>query len=592
MNSQEIRHKFFDFFKKKGHQIVPSSSLLPDDQSVLFTTAGMQQFTPYFTGEIKPPYKRACSGQKCFRVNDIEEVGDKTHHTFFEMLGNWSFGDYFKEEAINYALEFLTKECGLAKDRLWVTIFQGDKDVPKDEESFRLWLKAGIPQERIFAFGAKDNFWGPVASTGPCGPCSEIHYDLTGKACSLGEKCGPNCQCGRFVEIWNLVFMEYRKKVNGLEYEYIPLPQKNIDTGIGFERLTAILQNKESAYQTDLFFPLMEEVRRIAPDQQENINKQRIIADHLRAVCFLIADGVLPSNVEQGYILRRILRRIIGQGRFWKLEKDFLYPLVEKVIEIYKDNYPELAEKHANILEVIQKEEEKFSQTIEKGIKHFEKIAKKDIGGQEAFNLFSTYGLPLEMIKDLSDKKGLKIDKKGFEKAYQKHQKLSRVGAEKKFGGHGLGETRIFSEADQEKVKRLHTATHLLHQALQDVLGNEVRQMGSDINPERLRFDFSYSDKMTPEQIKQVENIVNQKIEQDLPIKCEEMNKEKAIKSGAKAFFKNKYGEKVKVYSIGDYSLEICGGPHVKSTRELGHFKIKKEQSSSAGVRRIKAILE
>ena len=589
MTSQEIRQKFLNFFKKKGHQIIPSVSLIPDDPSALLTSAGMQQFVPYLSGQVKPPEQRVCSVQKCFRVSDLDEVGDEIHHTFFEMLGNWSFGDYFKKEAIDYALEFLIKECGLSQNKLWITIFKGEAGIAKDKEAFDLWVKRDIPAERIFEFGLKDNFWGPVGSTGPCGPCSEIHYDQTGQACSLGKKCGPNCSCGRFVEIWNLVFMEYHKDEQG---NYQPLPQKNIDTGMGLERLAMILQNKKSDYQTDLFKSLMEEIEKLVPREQKDIAKSRIIADHLRGTCFLIADGVLPSNIEQGYILRRILRRIIGQGKLWGLQSNFLIPLAKKVIELYQGAYPELHSQETDILTVIQKEEEKFAKTLNKGIKQFEKIKQKAINGQEAFNLFSTYGLPLDMIKDLAARKGVKVDEEGFEEERKKHQELSRAGAEKKFGGHGLGEARVFSKEDEEKVKKLHTATHLLHQALQDVLGQEIQQMGSDINPERLRFDFSYSQKMTPEQIKKVEDIVNQKIKEDLPIKCQEMDKEKAMKSGAKAFFKAKYGQKVKVYSIGDYSKEICAGPHTKQTGHLGHFKIKKEQSSSAGVRRIKAVLE
>jgi alanyl-tRNA synthetase len=589
MTSQEIRQKFLDFFKKKGHQIVPSSSLIPDDPTALLTSAGMQQFVPYLTGQVKPPYKRTCSVQKCFRVSDLDEVGDETHHTFFEMLGNWSFGDYFKKEAIDYALEFFVKECNIPQDKLWFTIFKGETGIAKDKEAFDLWVKAGIPAERIFEFGLKDNFWGPVGPIGPCGPCSEIHYDSTGQPCSLGKKCGPNCSCGRFVEVWNLVFMEYLKDEQG---NYQPLPQKNIDTGIGFERLVAVLQSKKSNYQTDLFLPLIEKISGIVPGEDRRSSRIRIMADHLRATCFLVTDGVLPSNLEQGYILRRILRRIIGQGKLWNLEKNFLIPLTKKVIELYQDVYPEIQNKQTDILTVIQKEEEKFGQTLEKGLKQFEKIKQKEISGQEAFNLFSTYGLPLDMIKDLAVKKEMRVDEKGFEEYRKKHQELSRAGAEKKFGGHGLGEARVFSEEDEEKVKKLHTATHLLHQALQGILGQEVQQMGSDINPERLRFDFSYSQKMTPEEINKVEEIVNQKIKDDLAIKCQEMDKEKALKSGAKAFFKAKYGQRVKVYSIGDYSKEICAGPHVEKTGQLGHFKIKKEQSSSAGVRRIKAILE
>ncbi len=615
MKSDQLRQKFLDFFKNRGHKIIPSSSLIPDDSSVLLTTAGMQQFVPYLSGQVKPPYKTACSVQKCFRINDIEEVGDQTHHTFFEMLGNWSFGGYFKEGAVDYALDFLVKECGMEQEKLWITIFKGEGGIPKDKETAELWVKKGIPKERISEFGVKENFWGPVGPMGPCGPCSELHYDLTGKACSLGDKCRPNCSCGRFVEIWNLVFMEYNKDERG---QYQSLPQKNIDTGIGFERLSAILQKKESAYQTDLFEPIIKEIKKIAPSNN-NLSRLRIIADHIRASCFLIADGVIPSNIEQGYILRRLLRRMIGQGKLWNLEKNFLIPLAEKVIGDYSHIYPELKSKQSDIITVVEKEEEKFSQTIEKGIKQFEKITTKvkersgvlpqsspgapsrellAITGQEAFELFSTYGLPLDMISDLAEKKGIKVDEKGFEKARREHQWLSRAGAEKKFGGHGLGEARVFDKEDEEKVKKLHTATHLLHQALCDVLGQGVQQMGSDINPERLRFDFSYSEKMTTEQIKKVEDIVNEKIKENLPMTYKEMGKDEAIKSGAKAFFKGKYDKRVRVYSAGPsadsgraYSKEICGGPHVENTGQLGHFKIKKEESSSAGVRRIKAVL-
>jgi alanyl-tRNA synthetase len=593
MTSQEIRQKFLKFFEEKGHKVVPSSSLIPDDPSVLLTTAGMQQFVPYLSGQVKPPYQRACSVQKCFRTDDIDEVGDDVHHTFFEMLGNWSFGDpdapdgvgagYFKEGAIEYALELLTSEFKIPLNKLWVTVFQGENKIPKDEEAIDLWVKHGFPKERIFEFGAKENFWGPVGLVGPCGPCSEIHYDQTGQPCSLGEKCGPNCSCGRFVEIWNLVFMQYNKNQSG---EYELLPQKNIDTGAGLERLSALLQKKKSDYETDLFQSIIEDL------PGKDLRAQRIIADHIRGICFLIADGVLPSNIEQGYILRRILRRAIRLGKVLNCSEKFLIPLAQKAIELYKDIYPELQTRQTDILTVIQKEEEKFSRTLEKGLREFEKITSQVISGQEAFNLFSTYGFPLELTKELAKEKGMKVDEVGFQEEFEKHQKISRAGVEKKFGGHGLGEARVFSQEDEEKIKKLHTATHLLHQALRDVLGDHVQQMGSDINPERLRFDFTHSEKMTPEQIKKVEEIVNQKIKEDLPVKVEEMSPEEAIQSGALAFFKEKYGEKVRVYSIGDYSKEICAGPHVERTGQLGVFKIKKEQSSSAGVRRIKAILE
>ena len=612
MSSKQIRRKFLNFFRKRGHKVVPSSSLLPDDPSVLFTTAGMQQFVPYLKGEVTPPYRKACSVQKCFRTDDIEEVGDNFHHTFFEMLGNWSFGDpkakdgigntYFKEGAIKLALEFLLDEMKLDKERLYITIFKGDKEIPKDIEAKKLWIKYGIPEDRIFEFGRKENFWGPAGETGPCGPCSEIHYDLTKKPCKRGNKCIPNCPCGRFIEIWNLVFMEYDKQ----NKSYRLLPQKNIDTGIGLERLVAVVQNKPSSYETDLFLPIRKELENFIEKEPKNkhifIAKEqldekriRIILDHIRAVCFLIADGVLPSNIEQGYVLRRLLRRIIRYGL--NLGKKFLIDLAKKVILVYKDVYPELSKKENDILTIILNEYEKFSKTLEKGIKQFNKLVSKispgsEISGKQVFDLYATYGFPLEFTKELAKEKGVKIDQKGFYKELEKHKVISGKGKEKKFGGHGLGEARIFSKQDEEKIKRLHTATHLLHQALRDVLGKQVRQMGSDITPERLRFDFSYPKKLTPEQIRKVEEIVNEKIKENLPVKMEEMKLEEAIKSGALSFFKAKYPEIVKVYSIGNYSKEICAGPHVSSTKELGKFKIIKEEASSAGVRRIKAILE
>jgi len=612
MSSKQIRRKFLNFFRKRGHKVVPSSSLLPDDPSVLFTTAGMQQFVPYLKGEVTPPYKKACSVQKCFRTDDIEEVGDNFHHTFFEMLGNWSFGDpkakdgigntYFKEGAIKLALEFLLDEMKLDKERLYITIFKGDKEIPKDIEAKKLWIKYGIPKDKIFEFGRKENFWGPAGETGPCGPCSEIHYDLTKKPCKRGDKCIPNCPCGRFIEIWNLVFMEYDKQ----NKSYRLLPQKNIDTGIGLERLTAVVQNKQSSYETDLFLPIRKELENFIETEPKNkhifITKEqlnekriRIILDHIRAVCFLIADGVLPSNIEQGYVLRRLLRRIIRYGL--NLGKKFLIDLAKKVILVYKDIYPELSKKENDILTIILNEYEKFSKTLEKGIKQFNKLVSKvspgdKISGKQVFELYATYGFPLEFTKELAKEKGVKIDQKGFYKELEKHKVISGKGKERKFGGHGLGEARIFSKQDEEKIKKLHTATHLLHQALRDVLGNQVRQMGSDITPERLRFDFSYPKKLTPEQIRKVEEIVNEKIKENLPVKMEEMKLEKAIKSGALSFFRAKYPEIVKVYSIGNYSKEICAGPHVSSTKELGKFKIIKEEASSAGVRRIKAVLE
>ena len=582
MTSSELRKEFLDFFKQRGHKVVGSSSLIPDDESVLLTTAGMQQFVPELSCKIKPRYKRACSVQKCFRTPDIEEVGDDIHHTFFEMLGNWSFGDYFKEQAIKWALEFLIQECGLSKERLWVTVFKGNKEILKDKESIKIWREQGFPKEQIKEFGIQDNFWGPTSQTGPCGPCSEIHYDRGRKfsknKCSI-KGCGPNCGCGRFVEIWNLVFMEYNKTKQA---KFEPLPAKNVDTGIGFERLVAILQEKSSSYETDLFLPLIESIEKQSSKKyKEEERIFRIITDHIRGSVFLIADGLLPSNTDRGYVLRRILRRAIRYSKVLNLQKNWYADLIKEIIEIYGQVYPEIQRKEADIITVIQKEEEKFSKALAKGIKKTNSIvAKGDIGGKEAFDLYQTYGFPIEMIKELAKEHNRRVDEKSFNKELEKHREISRAGAEKKFGGGG------------EISPELHTATHLLHQALRNVLGKHVKQMGSDINSERLRFDFSHPEKMIPEQIKKVEDIVNQKIKENLTVAEKEMSLNQAIKSGALSFFKEKYPDIVKVYSIGDFSKEICAGPHVKRTGELGVFKIIKEQSSGAGVRRIKAILK
>ncbi len=573
-----------DFFAKHNHTIVPSSSLLPADPSVLFTTAGMQQFKSYFLKEPSPHGNRVVSCQKCFRTSDIEEVGDNTHLTFLEMLGNFSFGDYFKKESIEWALEFLIENCKLKIENLWITVFKGDKEVPEDKESREIWKKLGFPEEKIHGFSREDNFWGPTGEEGPCGPTTEIHYDLTEKSCSLGKKCLPNCKCGRFVELWNLVFNEYFQNRNK---KLTPLKQKGVDTGMGLERLAVVAQEKPSIFETDLFSPVVKGIEKNS-EIKYNDNPQlfRIIADHIKGAVFLSAEGIIPSNVEQGYVLRRVLRRAIRYGKVLKMPKNFLIPLAQKVVEIYQDVYPEVKSNETDILTIIQNEEEKFEKTLERGLKQFEKLISKnkDIDGEEAFDLYQSYGFPLELTEELAKEKGFKVDKKGFEKAIKKHQKVSRAGIEKKFGGVG-------KEATLEASK-LHTATHLLHQALREVLGGHVKQMGSDITPKRLRFDFSHSAKMTEEEIKKVEEIVNQKIKEDLEVKKEEMSYQEAMKSGALAFFKEKYPEKVTVYSIGNFSKEICAGPHVKRTSELGKFKIIKEESSGAGVRRIRAILE
>ncbi|MEA3295833.1 MAG: alanine--tRNA ligase [Patescibacteria group bacterium] len=603
MTFVEFRAKFLDFFEKQGRKIVPSSSLLSSDKSVLFTTAGMQQFKEYFIGKKSATKDfgntRVTSCQKCFRSDDIEEVGDSTHHTFFEMLGNFSFNDYSKKQAIKFAWEFLSQELKLNKEQLYVTIFKGNSFIPKDEEAKMIWQNdIGLKPEKIREFGEKDNFWGPVSDTGVCGPCSEIHYDrgekFSKKKCSK-KGCGPNCECGRFVEIWNLVFLEYNKNE---QKKFDMLEQKNIDTGMGFERVLAIIQNKESAYETDLFFQIIQQIENESSDSYRlNPKPFRIIADHIRATCFLIAQGVVPSNVEHGYILRRVLRRAIRYVKILNIQSDCLVCLSKEVVKIYGESYPELKSKQDDILSIIKKEQEKFAVALKKGIKKFEKLLKRKIENKEAkfidgeavFDLYQSYGFPFEFTKELATEKGFKIDAKDFRRAMRKHQKISNAGAKKKFGGHGIEKSEL--KFANTKIAKLHTATHLLHSALRNVLGNEVRQMGSNINEERLRFDFSFYRKLTDEEKLEIENLVNEKIKENLEVKERTMSYEEAKKAGALAFFKEKYPKQVSVYCIGDFSKEICAGPHIKNTKELGEFKIIKEQSSSSGVRRIKAIV-
>lgn len=546
MSSEELREKFLKFFESKEHKIVPSSSLLPADPSVLLTTAGMQQFKPYYTGQESPFGKNVASCQKCFRTSDIDEVGDERHLTFFEMLGNFSFGGYFKEEAIKYSKDFLDS-INVKID--YVTVFEGDENTPKDEESIRLWKELGFSEKmgNLKLCGKEDNFWGPTGEEGPCGPTTEIYASG--------------------IEIWNIVFNQYYSK----DKKLTPLRVPGIDTGMGLERLAMVSQNKQNVFETDLFDFTKVENR-----------AERIVADHAKSAVFLIGDRILPSNVEQGYILRRILRRAIRYGKILKLDKNFLISLAEKIILKYQKIYPELLSRQSEILTVIQKEQEKFEATLERGLKEFEKL--EEITGEQAFNLYQSYGFPLELTEELAKEKGIKINKEDFKKAFEKHQEISKAGAEAKFGGVG--------ERDNYESAKLHTATHLLHQALRQVLGNHVKQMGSDITPKRLRFDFSHTARMAEEEKNKVEDLVNEQIKKDLEIRKEEMSYEDAIKAGALAFFKEKYPERVSVYSIGNFSKEICAGPHAKRAGELGHFKIQKEESSGAGIRRIRAILE
>jgi len=558
MDSEKLRKKFLDFFEKNGHKIVPSSSLLPKDLSVLLTTAGMQQFKPYYTGKESPYGKNVASCQKCFRTSDIDEVGDERHLTFFEMLGNFSFGGYFKKEAIELAKKFLDS----LKIKIdYVTVFEGDKDTPKDQESAEIWQELGFSEEKgnLKFCNKEENFWGPTGQEGPCGPTTEIYSDG--------------------IEIWNIVFNQYYCKDGKME----KLASPGIDTGMGLERLAKVSQKKETIFETDLFEPVIKYLEKISGKKyRDNQRFFRIIADHIRSSVFLIADGILPSNIEQGYILRRVLRRTIRYGKNLNLPRNFLIDLAQLVIQEYGLIYPELKRNQADIITAIQKEEEKFELTLERGLKEFEKL--KEITGEKAFDLYQSYGFPFELTEELAKEKGILVDKESFKKSFEKHQEISRAGAEQKFKG-GLAD-------HSEKTTKYHTATHLLLAALRQVLGNDVFQKGSNITVERLRFDFSHKEKLTPEQLKKVEELVNQKIGEDLEVKFEEIPLDEARKQGAMGVFGEKYGEVVKVYTIGSFSKEICGGPHVNHTSELGHFKITKEESSSAGVRRIRAILE
>ncbi|HJJ09383.1 MAG: alanine--tRNA ligase [Clostridia bacterium] len=583
MKAIEIRNKFLEFFKKHNHTIIPSAPLIPEnDPSVLFTTAGMQPLVPYLLGEKHPGGKRIADYQKCVRTVDIDSVGDNRHLTYFEMLGNWSLGDYFKKEAIAMSYKFLTEELGIDPEKLSVTCFAGDADAPKDIEAFEAWKNAGIPEERIYFYGKEDNWW-IAGEEGPCGPDTEMFLDTGKPACS--ENCQPSCNCGKYVEIWNNVFMEYYKSKDGIK----KLEQKNVDTGLGLERMAMLLQKVETPFDTELFKPVMEELEKL--EKIDDIKSRRIVAEHLRSSIMIIADGGRPSNIDRGYVLRRLIRRMTRHMSKLQIDLENISDLIDLTINNLNEMYPELQTKRDIIKNVIIEEKDKFIKTLGHGEKEFEKVINKleqenknVIDGKTIFKLYETYGFPPEITADLAQEKGYKIDLTEFDKLFKEHQEKSRLGSEQKFKG-GLAEQNEITTA-------YHTATHLLHQALRNVLGDHVKQSGSNITTERLRFDFSHPEKMTPEQIKQVEDIVNEQIKRDLNVVSEEMPLEEAKKSGAIGLFENKYGDTVKVYTIGDFSKEICGGPHVKHTGELGHFKIKKEESSSAGIRRIKAILE
>ena len=580
MKAIEIRNKYLNFFKEHGHKVIPSAPLIPEnDPSVLFTTAGMQPLVPYLLGEKHPEGTRLTDYQKCVRTNDIEEVGDNRHLTYFEMLGNWSLGDYFKEESIQMSFDFLTKELGIPVEKLSVTCFAGDEDCPKDTVSAETWKKAGIPEERIYFYGKDDNWW-IAGEEGPCGPDTEMFYDTGKPACS--PECEPSCDCGKYVEIWNNVFMEYFKDEKG----YSKLAQNNVDTGLGLERMTMLLQGKETPFDTELFRPVMKKLEEL--QKIDNIESRRIIAEHLRSSMMIISDGGRPSNIDRGYILRRLIRRMIRHLNKLQIDLNELSNLIELNIETLKEMYPELEKTKETIKAVILEEKDKFVKTLEHGEKEFEKEMKKltdtkMIPGQVVFKLYDTYGFPPEVTKELASEHGYEVDLKEFNELFKKHQEKSRAGSEAKFKG-GLAEQNEITIA-------YHTATHLLNAALKQVIGEDAHQRGSNITVDRMRFDFNCDHKLTDEEKKKVEDLVNKWIQEAIPVTKEEMKKEDAIKSGAECMFIEKYPEIVTVYSIGNVSKELCGGPHVTNTKELGTFKIKKEESSSSGIRRIKAVL-
>ena len=584
MKAIEIRNKYLNFFKTHGHKIIPSAPLIPEnDPSVLFTTAGMQPLVPYLLGEKHPEGTRITDYQKCLRTNDIDEVGDNRHLTFFEMLGNWSLGDYFKDEAIAMSYEFLIKELHIDPNKLSVTCFAGDEDAPKDMVAANAWKKAGIPEDRIYFYGKSDNWW-IAGEEGPCGPDTEMFLDTGKPAC--GPDCQPSCGCGKYVEIWNNVFMEYYKSKDG---SITKLKQQNVDTGLGLERMTMLLQGKETPFDTELFLPVMEKLKDLA--KVEYIESRRIVAEHLRASMMVIADGGRPSNIDRGYVLRRLIRRMTRHLNKLQINLDELGGLVDLYVETLKELYPELIDKKEVIKETILEEKDKFVKTLANGEREFEKVAKKakqenknTIEAYNIFKLYETYGFPPEITADLAKEQGFEIDLTGFEKLFKEHQEKSRMGSEQKFKG-GLAE-------QNEQTIKYHTATHLLNAALKVVVNKDIHQKGSNITTERMRFDFSCDHKLTDEEKQKVEDLVNEWIKQDLPVTIQTMKKEDAVKSGAECMFIEKYTDDVTVYTIGDVSKEICGGPHVKHTGELGHFKIKKEEASSAGVRRIKAVLE
>ena len=589
METIDLKDKYLKFFESKGHKVIPSAPIIPEnDPTCLFNTAGMQPLVPYLKGEPHPEGKRLTDVQKCFRTNDLDSIGDTTHHTFFEMLGNWSLGDYFKEDAIAWSYEFLTKTLNIPAERLAVTVFKGNHLVPADNESAEIWKKAGIKEDRIAFLGEEDNWWPNMELTGPCGPDTEIFYWRSNEA--IPEKFDPENE--NWVEIWNNVFMQYNHETDGT---FKPLKNKNVDTGLGVERVTAILEGYTDNYKSSVWRDVIskiEEISGLSYEDEKNARAMRIIADHIRAVVMIAGDdaGIKPSNTDQGYILRRLIRRIIRYAKKLNIDinSDWEQTLATMIIEKYSKYYSELERNKDVILQVLKDEKVKFNRTLEKGLREFEKetrnIEGKEINKDIAFRLYDTYGFPIELTEELAKENGLTVDTEGFKQKFAEHQEKSREGASQKFKG-GLASTG-------EMETKYHTATHLLNAALKKVLGPHIHQKGSNITAERMRFDFSHNSKMTEEEKQKTEDLVNEYIKMAIPVEKLEMKKEDAINAGAEAMFADKYGDIVSVYKIGDVSMELCGGPHVHNTSELGHFKIKKEEASSAGVRRIKAILE
>ncbi len=589
MRIDELREKYLQFFKQKEHAIIPSASLVPEhDPTVLFTTAGMHPLVPYLLGQKHPMGRRLANCQKCIRTTDIEEVSDPSHLTFFEMLGNWSLGDYWKEETIRWSFEFLTSKewLGLDPQRLSVTLFAGDKDAPRDEESARIWKEMGIPEERIYFLPKKDNWWGPAGITGPCGPCTEMFMEVDNVP-KCGPECMPGCNCGHYFEIWNDVFMEYNKEQDG---SYSKLEQRNVDTGMGVERTAAMLQGVSTVYELENFTPIVDKTKNLSQRDLNESDKHevRVVADHVKAATMIMADDrkIAPSNTEHGYVVRRLLRRAILSADRLELRRGFMEDIAQMVIDVYRDVYEEVERNRGFVMENLRREEKKFKRTLRRALRKLERILDDtgDITGEDAFLLFTSYGLPIEITREIAQERGLKIDMDEFREEFEHHREVSRAESQGKFKG-GLAD-------HSEAITKLHTATHLLQEALRRVLGNTVKQMGSNITKERLRFDFSFNRKLTPDEIESVEKLVNDVIERDMKVKHEFMSYDEAIERGALAFFKENYGDEVSVYSVGDFSMELCGGPHVDHTAVLGRFKIKKQENIGSGIMRIRAVLE